>query len=138
MDFDEVLVEDDIQEEENAIKDIRDFSGIEKSAKTQSSLNHCNFFLKSYCAKEKIKRQWRLEDIPFGGIDGKGNEFWGKMIASFVHYLGATAKHRFNPENEGLSWETASQYASSVKQYLVTNSRPRKGSLSSVTNNGVF
>lgn len=31
MDLDEILVEDDIREEENVIKNIRDFSALEKS-----------------------------------------------------------------------------------------------------------
>ncbi|CAB9530201.1 hypothetical protein SEMRO_2786_G337030.1 [Seminavis robusta] len=122
MDLDEVLVEDDIREEENAIKDIRDFSALEKSNKTLSALNYCNHFLKSYCKKEGI-RYHRLEDIEFGGIDKSGNPFWDKMIASFLHYLGSTAKRNFDDSNDGLSYQTATQYASAVKQFVVNQFR---------------
>ncbi|KAL7574145.1 hypothetical protein ACA910_014826 [Epithemia clementina (nom. ined.)] len=110
MDFDEGLVEDDIQEEENGIKDIWDFSAFEETNKTLSTVNHC--------AKEKIKYQ-RLEDIHYDGIDKRGNLFWDKMIASFLHYLGSTAKWNLDESNGGLSYQTATQYASSIKQFIV-------------------
>lgn len=51
MDVDEILVEDDILEEENVIKDIRDFSALEKSDKTLSAIDHCDFFLETHCEK---------------------------------------------------------------------------------------
>jgi len=88
MDFDDALVEDDIREEENAIRDIRDFSGFEKTSKTASALNHCDYFLKGCCAKEKLKFH-RLVEMPCHAMDGKGNVFWDKMISSFMHYLGS-------------------------------------------------
>ena len=81
--LDDVLVDDDIQEEEKDIKDIRDHHSKERIATLQSGLNNCSHFLKSYCAKEKINYM-RLEDIPFEGINGKGNAFWDKIIASFI------------------------------------------------------
>jgi hypothetical protein len=40
----------------------------------------------------------RLEEIPFKGIDGKGNVFWDKIISSFKHYLGSAA-HQENVRN---------------------------------------
>jgi hypothetical protein len=55
LDFDDVLVQGDIQEEEGFIWDIRDVAAAEKISQLQSGLNHCNYFLKSYCAKEKIR-----------------------------------------------------------------------------------
>lgn len=126
LDFDEVLVEDDIREEENGIRDIRDFSALEKSNKTLSAVNHCDHFLKSCCAKEKLKYQ-RLGDIPYDGIDKRGNLFWDKMIASFLHYLvGSTAKRNFDESNGGLSYQTATQYASSIKQFIVNKFRLEK------------
>ena len=111
--LDDVLVDDDIQEEEKDIKDIRDHHSKERIATLQSGLNNCSHFLKSYCAKEKINYM-RLEDIPFEGINGKGNAFWDKMIASFMHHLGSTAK---------LQWNSASKYASNVKTFLVDKFR---------------
>lgn len=118
MDFDEILVEDDIREEENTIRDIRDFSALEKSSKTLSALNHCNFFLKSYCSKEGIP-YCQLQDIEYDGIDKRGNLFWDKMIASFLNYLGSTAKRNFDDSNDGLSYQKATQYASAVKLFIV-------------------
>ncbi len=106
MDIDQILVDDDIREEEDAIRDIRDFSALDKSSKTLSALNHCNCFLKTCCRKEGI-RYCQLQDIQYEGIDKKGNLFWDKMIASFLNYLGSTAKCNFDPENEGLSWGSA-------------------------------
>ena len=54
-----MLVDNDMQEEEEVIdryiKDIRDHSASEKRITIQGGLNHCSHFLKSYCAKEKIK-----------------------------------------------------------------------------------
>ena len=99
MDFDEVLADHDVQEEEEVtdrcIKDIRDHLASEKRSTAQGGLNHCSHFLKSHCAKEKI-RYMRLEEIPFKGIDGKGNLFWNKMISSFMHWcLGSAAVRGF-------------------------------------------
>jgi hypothetical protein len=59
MDFDKVLVNDNVREEEEIIdryiKDICNHLASEKRSTIQSGLNHCSHFLKSYCAKEKIK-----------------------------------------------------------------------------------
>ena len=118
MDFDDIVVKDDVREEEEAARDIRDFSALEKGNKTLSALNRCNYFLKGYCVKEGMKF-CRLEDIEYDGIDKRGNLFWDKMIASFLHYLGATAKKNFDPENDGLQCQTATQHAQSVKQFVV-------------------
>lgn len=68
MDINEILVEDNILDEENVIKDIQDFSVLQKSNKTLSAINHCNFFLKRYCEKEEIAYR-RLDDIGYEGID---------------------------------------------------------------------
>jgi hypothetical protein len=61
-----------------------------------------------------------LEDIGYDGINKTGNLFWDKMIASFLHYLGSRAKQNFDDSNDGLSYQTATQYASSVEQFVVT------------------
>ena len=98
MDLDDILVEEEIREEEEAIKDIRDFAAVEKSSKTLSALNHCDYFLKGYCTKEKMP-YYCLRDIGYEGIDGKGNMFWDKMVASFLYYLGA--KRVVLPEMRG-------------------------------------
>ena len=117
--LEDILVEDTIREEEDVIKDIRDVSALEKSKKTLSALNHCNHFLDGYCKKEGFKFH-RIEEIPYDGIDKKGNLFWDKFIASFMHYLASTAYCWFDKEKGLLSWEAAKQYASSIKIYLVT------------------
>ena len=74
-----MLVDNDVQEEEEVInrciKDIRDHSASEKRSTVQGGLNHCSHFLKSYCAKEKIKYM-RLEEIP--AIQGHQRE--GKCV----------------------------------------------------------
>jgi len=109
VDIDQILVEDDIREEEDAARDIQDFSALDKSSKTQSALNHCNNFLKTYCRKEGLSC-CQLQDAECDGIDKKGFFFWDKMIAGFLHHLASTAKCNFDPENEDLLCQTASTH----------------------------
>jgi hypothetical protein len=45
LDFDDVLVQGDIQEEEGFIRDICDVAAAEKISQLRSGLNHCNYFL---------------------------------------------------------------------------------------------
>lgn len=44
-------------------------------------------------------------------------------MASFLSYLGTAAKQNFDDKNDGLSYQTATQYASAVKQFVVNKFR---------------
>ena len=95
--------------------------------KQSNALSHFNHFLKAYCVQIGIKIV-EAATIPYHGIPRKTSkkaifEFWDMMIGAFFTYMGTSAMCYLDPKGRRLSYQSATQYCSSVKVYFTNKFR---------------
>jgi hypothetical protein len=115
------------------IVDIRDESGASKARKAKSALGHLDDFLKNVFQSQnqsEFKRDYvKAEDLTFDPNRWKEADWWDTMIGKFFTYLADTAVKRtvYKVGNmnvpDHIAYETATGYASSIKDYYCNKFR---------------
>jgi hypothetical protein len=121
------MLTDSITNDPTTYADARDDLLASAADKQSNALAHFNYFLKTYCVQIGIKIVEAVT-IPYHGIPRKTSkkaifEFWDMMIGAFFTYMGSSAMCYLDPKGRHLSYQSATQYCSSVKVYFTNKFR---------------
>ena len=122
-----VDVEDAQFESEFIFTDVRDDKLNSAKEKEKNALKHFNYFMMHH-AKQKGLDFVKADDLAFEATESNIG-WWDDTIGCFFTYLAKYACHRCDPTRERISYNTATQYASSVKAYYSNKFRLQKHSI---------
>ena len=122
-----VDVEDAQIEADFLFTDVRDDKLNSAKEKEKNALKHFNYFLMHH-AKQRETKFVVAEDLAFEATESNIG-WWDDAIGCFFTYLAKYACHRCDLTKDRISYNTATQYASSVKAYYSNKFRLQKHSI---------
>ena len=106
--------------------DARDEQLAKSQSKQQNALTHFNHFLKSHCVQINVPPV-TTDSIPYHGLGTPKKpakktifEFWGKLMGSFFCCPGTEARIKCDPKGNCLAHQSATQCASSVEGFFLS------------------